>query len=107
MKVKICDYYANIGKNARENWDILDSSEPFDIWFHLDNSSSPYVILEVKDNNPIPQTIIEKCAQLCKNNSKSKTLNNTKVIYCPVSNLTKGTKLGSVILGNIPKTIIV
>jgi predicted ribosome quality control (RQC) complex YloA/Tae2 family protein len=107
MKVRIGEYYANIGKNARENWDILDNSEQFDVWFHLDNTTSPYVILEVKDNNPIPETVITQCAQLCKNNSKSKNIKNTKVIYCEVSSLTKGNKLGSVLLKDTPKAIIV
>jgi predicted ribosome quality control (RQC) complex YloA/Tae2 family protein len=107
MRVKIGDYYVNIGKNAHDNWNILDNSEAFDIWFHVDNSSSPYVILEVKDNNTIPDQIIDECAKLCKNNSKSKTSKNVPIIYCEVSNLAKGSKLGSVVLKNTPKKVII
>jgi predicted ribosome quality control (RQC) complex YloA/Tae2 family protein len=106
MRIQIHNYYANIGKNARENWNILDSSEKFDIWFHVENSSSPYVILEVKDNNPISHEIIIECAKLCKNNSKCKNTKNTPVIYCEVSNLSKGINLGSVILKESPQKLL-
>jgi predicted ribosome quality control (RQC) complex YloA/Tae2 family protein len=107
MRIEFDKYYINIGKNARENWDILDDSEPFDIWFHIENSSSPYVILEIKDNNPLSDEIIRECAQLCKTHSKLKTSKNVSIIYCEVKNLSKGTKLGSVILTNKPNKVII
>jgi predicted ribosome quality control (RQC) complex YloA/Tae2 family protein len=107
MRVSIGDYFANIGKNAKENWKILDSAETDDIWFHLDNSSSPYVILEVKNLDAIPLSIIGECAKLCKNRSKSKDLKNVSVIYTPVCNLKKGDVLGSVYLTNTPNKILV
>ena len=107
MRVSIGDYFANIGKNAKENWKLLDSAEPDDIWFHLDNSSSPYVILEVKNLDSIPSSIISDCAKLCKERSKSKDLKNVSVIYTTVSNLKKGDSLGSVYLSNTPNKILV
>ena len=35
-----------IGKNAKENWDIIDNYSQSDIWFHLDNFPSCHVILK-------------------------------------------------------------
>lgn len=107
MRVSISEYFVNIGKNAKENWKLLDSSEADDIWFHLDNSSSPYVILEVKNLDAIPYSIITECAKLCKNRSRSKDLKNVSVIYTTVSNLKKGDALGSVYLTNTPNKIVV
>jgi predicted ribosome quality control (RQC) complex YloA/Tae2 family protein len=107
MRISIGDYFVNIGKNAKENWNILDSAEGDDIWFHLDNSSSPYVILEVKNLDPIPFSIINDIAKLCKSRSRSKDLKNVSVIYTTVSNLKKGEALGSVYLTNTPNKILV
>lgn len=107
MRVPIGNYFVNIGKSAKENWQLLDNSEPFDIWFHLDNASSPYVILEVKNLETIPTSIISECAKLCKHSSKHKNVNNVSVIYTTVGNLKKGEALGSVYLTNTPNKIII
>lgn len=95
-----------IGKNAKENWDIIDNSSQSDIWFHLDNFPSCHVILktnsfDLKDFNK--QTLIY-CASLCKNNSKYANLKKISVIYTKIHNVKKGDKVGSVITSNV-KTI--
>ena len=107
MRVSIENYFANVGKSAKDNWQLLDKAEPHDIWFHLDNTSSPYVILEVKNFDTIPTSVIRECANLCKGNSKNKKDVNTTVIYTEVSNLKKGDKIGSVYLTSTPNKIVV
>lgn len=95
-----------IGKNAQENWDIIDNASQSDIWFHLDNFPSCHVVLktdsfETKDFNK--QTLIF-CASLCKVNSKYANLKKIKVIYTKIHNIKKADKVGSVITTNT-KTI--
>jgi predicted ribosome quality control (RQC) complex YloA/Tae2 family protein len=107
MRVSIGNYFANIGKNAKDNWKLLDNAEADDIWFHIDNASSPYVILEVKNLDHIPDNIISECAKLCKSRSKDKDSKNVSVIYTVVSNLKKGENIGSVYLIAKPDKIIV
>jgi predicted ribosome quality control (RQC) complex YloA/Tae2 family protein len=107
MRVSIGNYFANVGKNAKENWKLLNDAEPDDIWFHIDNASSPYVILEVKNLDTIPDSIISECAKLCKSRSKDKDVKSVSVIYTVVSNLKKGESLGSVYLMTKPDKIIV
>jgi predicted ribosome quality control (RQC) complex YloA/Tae2 family protein len=107
MRVSIGNYFANVGKNAKENWNLLDNAEADDIWFHIDNASSPYVILEVKNLDPIPDNIIRECAKICKSLSKDKDVKSVSVIYTLVSNLKKGNSLGSVYLMTKPDKIIV
>jgi predicted ribosome quality control (RQC) complex YloA/Tae2 family protein len=107
MKMYLDSFIVHIGKSAKENWEILEESEPTDIWFHLDNKSSPYVILETTPNQVIGQEIIIKCAKLCKSYSKDKKSTRSSVIYCPVSNLKKGKELGSVLLTNTPQHITI
>jgi predicted ribosome quality control (RQC) complex YloA/Tae2 family protein len=93
------DYQILIGKNAQNNWDIISSAQPDDIWFHVgDGYASSHIILHINDKNisSIPAKIIFHCAQLCKHHSRAKNIKKIKVIYCKVKNLKKGKEIGSV-----------
>ncbi len=98
-----------IGSNKKENWNLLDISYDTDIWFHLDNESSPYVILSsnldnLKNISNLDKSTLIYCANLCKVNSK--LINSVKkvdVIYTTINNLKKGKTVGSVIIQNLDK----
>lgn len=81
-----------IGKNAQENWDIIDFDSD-DIWLHLNSFPSCHVI--IKDNDPDIETITY-AAKLCRDNTKYKNLKNLKVCYTKCNNLNKGKDPGSV-----------
>jgi predicted ribosome quality control (RQC) complex YloA/Tae2 family protein len=83
-----------IGKNASENWQLLDESKPQHIFFHLASFPSCYVILKC-DSAP-DGDIIKECARLCKENTKYKNLNDVKVDYTTCNNVKKGDKVGEV-----------
>ena len=38
-----------IGKNAKENFEIIDHSKPNDLWFHIENAPSCHVIQQTAD----------------------------------------------------------
>ena len=48
-------YYFNsiikIGVNAKNNWELLDDAGKNDLWFHLDNYPSCYVIVSFEKKN--------------------------------------------------------
>lgn len=99
-----------VGSNRIENWKLLDNSYDNDIWFHLDNESSPYIILTscdpkyLNDINNIDKSTLIYCANLCKSNSKLKDLTKkVDVIYTTINNLKKGKKSGSVIIQDLDK----
>lgn len=84
-----------LGENAKENWEIFDTSNSEDYFFHLSRFPSGYVALkncEVLNNN-----LILKCAEICKQSTKYRNMKNIKVDYCKFSNLKKGEKKGEVI----------
>jgi predicted ribosome quality control (RQC) complex YloA/Tae2 family protein len=93
-------YEIRIGKNAQENWDLISVASQNDIWFHLGSGlSSPHVILIIPENfklKKIPNNVIYKCANLCKQYSKAKEIPNVKVIYTLIKNVKKADKIGSV-----------
>jgi hypothetical protein len=94
-----------VGQTATENWDLLDTALAIDksyIWFHLDKFPSPYVIMysSIQNleelNSPLKLVILYYGATLCKEHSKYKYLNNLKILYMPIKNLTKSDTVGEV-----------
>ena len=104
------NYTIKIGQNAKENWNLIDNSEAFDLWFHLSNHPSSHVIIsqDLKSEPEIfyPNQIILLAADYCKSHSKQKNTSKVKVVYTQIQNLTKGKEVGSVIISN-EKFIIV
>lgn len=101
-------YNISVGKNAKNNWELIDKASKEDIWFHLDDYPSCHVILSVDNNinkNIKPHiSVIKKCARLCKNGSKLKDTRKVSVIYTKIKNIKKGNEVGSVYSKNV-KTI--
>ena len=100
----------NIGSNAQENYELLDNSKPNDLWFHLDDYPSCYVIAFIHDNPLLrfdsilnkkdKQKLIKFGCVLCKKYSKYASVKNIKIIYTEVKNLEKTKNIGSVIAKN-------
>ena len=103
-------YTIRIGQNAKENWELIDNSDPFDLWFHLDDLTSSHVIISQDlHSNPevfYPNEIISLAGNYCKTHSKQKKSPKVKIIYAKVSNLSKGKNVGSVTISD-PKYIFI
>lgn len=93
-------YTINIGRNAKENWKLIDMSEQNDIWFHLDDSPSCHVVLSVGDIKKPHRKVIKYCALLCKTHSKMRNIKNISIIYTKIANIKKCKIVGSVITKN-------
>ena len=94
-------YY--IGRNAKDNFVVIDNSNANDIWFHAADYSSCHVVAKIPENMNKKQlkTIIKKGVLLCKQNTlKLRDMNNIKFIYTRIGNITKCTDDGSVISNN-------
>ena len=87
------DIVIKIGKNAPENWGLIDKSHDKFTWLHLNSYPSGHVVIECK--NPSSE-IIYTAASLCKENTKYRNLKNVKVVYTLIENLKKGEEVGSV-----------
>ncbi len=93
-------YTVYVGKNNRQN-DILTlkTARSRDMWLHTKNIPGSHVIIVKKDGEEIPDTVIEKAAQLAAINSKAGGRAKTPVDYTEVKNVKKpsGAKPGMVI----------
>lgn len=97
-----------VGQNANDNFNIIDSSNPNDLWFHLSGESSSHVIACLPANKKLDKKqkrqIITQGALLCKQHSKHKSLSKTTIIYTDIQNVEKTDIPGSVNVTN-QKTI--
>ena len=93
-----------IGLNANDNFDLIDSSNNKDIWFHLSDTSSGHVIANIplnsKYNKKQFRQIIKQGALVCKENSKFKSHNNIEIVYTSIDNVVKTNVIGQVKLLN-------
>lgn len=90
-----------IGKNAQDNFDVIDSSHPDDIWFHIENLPSCHIVMK-RPMKPMVKKELQKmykqCAVLCKANSKYKSDKNVVIIYTTIKYVTKTDIVGSVLV---------
>jgi predicted ribosome quality control (RQC) complex YloA/Tae2 family protein len=105
IEYKNINFY--IGSNANDNWKLLEESKLINdnyVWFHLNSFPSPYIIMystidELKNTrNDELNEILNYGANLCKENSKYKYLNHLKIIYTTLKKISKGDKIGEVII---------
>ena len=93
-----------IGKNAQDNFDIIDNANPNDLWFHLADYSSCHVIAsmpedddEIEIDKKTLKQIIQTASLLCrKNTQKIENIQNVRVVYTKIENVEKTEKKGCV-----------
>lgn len=95
-----------LGKNSRENWEILDEYSKINsnyIWFHLNSFPSGYVIMLSENINDY--NLLNYGALLCKDNTKYRNLKDLKICYTTLNKLKKTNKIGEVKISGKPKII--
>lgn len=88
------EYEIWIGENAKDNERIIMESSQNDIWFHLQNVSSPYIILK-NDGDNIPKRYINIIGTFFRK-YKNNLSNKYNVIYTSVKNVKLTDTIGSV-----------
>ena len=109
QSLNIDGFNVYIGKNNVQNdYLSLKFANKNDIWFHTQKIHGSHVLLRNPENEQIPESVLYKCAELAKENSKGKLSSNVPVDYCLAKFVKKspGAKPGLVIYTNY-KTIFV
>ena len=105
-----CVYF--VGRNARDNWDLLDRSDPHDLFVHAADTSSCYVIAVSRSRDPGqydfgPEDVRYAC-ELCKSHTASRDKSKpttTNLLYTRVGNVQKGRMVGQVRLLKKPNVM--
>lgn len=99
-----------VGTYARDNFEIIDESEPTDLWFHLSDTSSCHVIAkmpqDIKLDKKQKMQIIKQGALICKQNSRYKSDRSVDVIYTSLSNVIKTEIVGQVITSDTKHILV-
>lgn len=95
----------HIGKNAKDNTQLVLSSEPLDVWFHIADFPSAHLVYHNTERAALDTlrsngTIYRMAVEL-KKWSKYRKYPNIKVIYCYVQDVTLTSTPGRVIAGNV------
>ena len=92
-----------VGKNPKDNFDVIDKGSLDDLWFHANNESSCHVVGIIPDDLDKKELryIITAGALLCKNHTnKLKSLKNVEISYTQIKNIEKTKILGCVLTKN-------
>jgi len=81
-----------IGKNAHDNFDIIDAADPDDLWFHINEHASCHVIATMPNDIHFDKKqlmyIIKQGAILCKQHSKYKSQKKVGIVYTQIKHIT-------------------
>ena len=86
----------NIGQNAQDNWDILDTTKEeneYFWWFHLKTLPSSHIIVKAET---LTSDLVTHAANLCKQSTRYRNHNKINVSYTQCKNVTKDGPVGSV-----------
>ena len=90
----------HIGQNAQENFDLIDTSDPDDLWFHISQESSCHVIATIPEHLHRNKKALKKIAiqggVICKQFSRYKSMKNVSIIYAPIQQVEKTDIIGTV-----------
>lgn len=94
-----------IGKNAKDNFEVVDHGESEDLWFHAGNGvSSCHVVAILSEVYTIQEKeqIIKTGAEICKQNTKKLSmLSKVEIGYTEIKNIQKTKVLGMVTTKNM------
>lgn len=94
--------FIKIGKNAKNNFEIIEQADENDLWFHLADYTSAHGILH---HQHITNENIHLIAELIKNKKKECKGKKVKVEYLPVKFVKKTKITGMVELLEKPKYV--
>ena len=101
------NFNIKIGRNDEENDKIIKEGSQNDLWFHIKNNPSPHGIIHCDTIEEPSKDVIYKTAELVKSFSKYKDLSKITIIYTKLKNIKRTNILGSVIIKNKTKEVIV
>jgi predicted ribosome quality control (RQC) complex YloA/Tae2 family protein len=99
-----------VGQSAKENFDLIDESNPYDIWFHISERSSCHVVVTIPEGSNYDKKTLKKIivqgAIICKQFSRYKSEKDISIIYTTINNVIKTEIVGTVSVEEYKKIII-
>jgi predicted ribosome quality control (RQC) complex YloA/Tae2 family protein len=102
-----------IGTSTQDNFDVIDSAQPEDLWFHVKGQSSCHIVAMISAYPPKTfskkelHSIVKKGALICKQHSRYKSDPSVEIDYTRIENVQKTKIAGTVILRKTPSVIAI
>jgi len=93
-------YTVRVGKNARQNDELLREANPDDLWLHVRDVPGSHVVISRQNKNDIPAEVIAAAARIAARHSKARHEKHVPVAITEVKHVRKprGAPAGLVIL---------
>ena len=100
IEIVINNQIYRLGRNAIENFKLIDDSHPEDWWFHIDGFPSGHCVVSSLENLIINKEIKKTAGALVKSYSKYKDLKKVKIVFTQIKYIVKTKNIGEVIIKN-------
>ena len=89
-----------IGRNAADNFKIIDDAEDYHMWFHIEGHPSGHVIAVIDENvdKKLMRSIIKQGAVVCKQFSKYASTKSVDIVYAKICDVKKTDIMGQVLV---------
>lgn len=107
-KATIGSFVVFVGRNARQNDQLLDRSEPYDLWMHVRGAPGSHVIIKT-NAKPVPDEVLEAAASFAAYYSKKRSESKVNVMVAERRHVRKlkGGKPGQVLVHQERSTLLV
>ncbi len=107
LTYNIGGFIVKVGKNNLQNEALLDEASRTDIWLHVKDYHSSFVIIKA-ENKDVPNSVIKSSAEICAFKSEAKNGGKVMVDYCQRKFVKKPPKSrpGSVIYTNFESVLV-
>jgi predicted ribosome quality control (RQC) complex YloA/Tae2 family protein len=111
LEIKKDEYIFRLGRNAKENFELIDDSLDNDWWFHLDSYPSGHCVISHEKLEIFEITLEQKlfAGNLIKDHSKYKNEKNFswKIVFTKIKNIVKTKTIGMVKLKEVDGFFII
>ena len=96
-----------LGKNQKENDDLITDASINDYWVHIKDYTSGHCIITNLENIKMHKKVLKRACCLVKQHSKYSSIKKLSFTITQIKHLEKTDVLGKVIVNNVIRTITI
>ena len=108
-RVALDGHQVYVGRNGRQNDQLIRDAHPDDLWLHAKNRPGSHVVIKSDRKGDVPDEVLQRAAELAAYHSKGRDAGKVEVTYTFVKHLKKpkGARPGLVVLSEERGTLTV
>ena len=108
-RVAMDGHQVYVGRNGRQNDQLIRDAHPDDIWMHAKDRPGSHVVIKSDRKGDVPDEVLQRAAELAAYHSKGRDAGKVEVTYTLIKHLKKpkGARPGLVVVGEQLGTLTV